>query len=153
MDISTIPSHSSILKFNEDGTFDNSFEFDLLEALPDLKFHDTPIIFGNEIVLPYVGDNWEWPADYDNRWTMYAEGAFQSVLINMDTKEVQPFTAFDKYSSNFLLNNFNGKSYRTARINNPSGLITVILEQESATEFREVSTHNGGVFRHIDQLW
>lgn len=158
VDASTLPSRHTILKFNTDGTYDQNFSFDLSEVIGEAAFYSAPsFVFGNEIVVTYIDSTYEFASEFSNRWGIYGDGEFKTMLVNMDTEEASSFEALSEYEYTSLMSNVEGKNYFGAGYTDEgptsNTAVSVILLQESATDFSVLSTHTGGDFQHVGKLW
>lgn len=158
VDISSIPPHSSLLKFNSNGNFDVDYEFDFEEVLGEITFGTAPTFkFDNQIVLTYLDSTFQLSTSFEDRWgSVYGEGAsskYKTVLIDMDSKEAVTFTVLDKYHGVEMLANINNESYFVAYYDIGSKANSDILIQKGATNFIVVTEHEGGNFTYISKLW
>ncbi|WP_438712046.1 hypothetical protein ACSTS3_06160 [Aquimarina muelleri] len=149
----TLPNPHSLLKVNDDGTFDANYEYNLDEVLDIEFYYDTPFIYDNKIVFTYVGNDYTWPS-FDERYYVIFTGNFKSVVVDLETDEVQSFNAFSKYTSARVLGVFDGQSYFAASTSNSDGTRDdYILQQNAIDDYTEVAKHKNGNIEHINKLW
>ncbi|MEM6737789.1 MAG: hypothetical protein AAF620_17145 [Bacteroidota bacterium] len=148
VDAFTIPSPWTVLRFNQNGTFDQDFKLNLEEIIPS-KLMQVSFVYDNKLVLTYRDLSYTFPSNFDDRWDIYSAEAF-SVSIDLTTKEVQPFASFNSYQwsvfwfkmddiNHFMAEDDSGNQY--------------ILRQDSFNDFTEVTRMSGGSFRTIARLW
>ena len=153
-DTTGLPNGFSYLRINQDGSFDPDFNFDLTEVLDVVYIRSSVLVFDNKLAVNYIDDaDYDFPAAYQDRYDVFSAGDLeQSVLIDLDTKEVTPFTALEGWNGSSLLNTIDGVNYY-AVFNTVDG-IAGILRQDGATNLTQLSTHNGGSgFETLDKLW
>ncbi|MEM8940070.1 MAG: hypothetical protein AAGC64_12055 [Bacteroidota bacterium] len=145
---------NAVLKINDDGAFDQSFNLDLSSLIPIHYFSSASFVFNNKIVLSYVSDDNPWPESYDNVYQDFPFDQTTTVIIDMETEQVEPFTGFNQYVFDNALpfgsldgvplieleDDVNGKEY--------------ILKQNSIDNYTLISQiDGGGAIQSIDRLW
>ena len=158
VNVNDLPNPFALLKVDEAGTFDPNFYVDLSDIIPIAFYASSIFVLDNKLVLTYVDANdYNHPASFDQRWTVYATGKFKTVMIDLETKEVTPFQAFSKYEFSGYANTIDGKNYFYAGFSD--GLITstsstsVYLRQDGINDYTVLTTHKGGSMSHIGKLW
>ncbi|GAA3627338.1 hypothetical protein [Flavivirga jejuensis] len=143
-----------LLKMDQNGSFDSSFEFDYTDAIPDLTYGGRIVyVYDNKIVMNY--DEAVWADAYDDAWDWWGDTSINhTVSIDMDTKEVTPYTALDGYGTILYRGTFDGSNYFSAytwdtSINN---WVTDVLKQNSVDDFTVVITFEQGPLV-INKLW
>ncbi|MEM6738292.1 MAG: hypothetical protein AAF620_19710 [Bacteroidota bacterium] len=135
------------LRLDDNGDFDTSFEFELTEVI-DIDYGGYLVAKnGDEILVDYY-DIDEWAEAWDDRWNWWGNSLYDKAsVINLETKEVAPFTGFDNYSNggNFI-NNIDGVNYFGGYnwIDNV-GWESDLLKQESFESFTVVTKGSAGV--------
>ena len=148
-----LPSPYTLLKVNNDGTFDSSFEYDLSEVVDIHFYSSTSFVYDNKIVLNYLDTSYTWSEIYDARWYVFAEDTYKAVVVDLATDEVKPFTALAGYDYGVPLKAIDNQSYIRAGYRDPNGRVDEILRQDAIDQFSVVTTHKGGIFQHYSKLW
>lgn len=139
----------SILKIDENGNFDDQFEINLKDEISDYQiWADASFVYDNEMAFVYSNDTL--PDSWENRYDFFDKPeSFQSVTINLDTKEVKPFSAFDEFDGVEPLSVIENTNYFRAW----SGESSSILRQNSLNNFESLSTLSNGPIMHFNKLW
>lgn len=154
VDDSALPHPFALLKLNADGSFDSDFYLDLNEIVPMAYFGVAAFVSDNKLVFNYVDDTHEWPASYDDASSSVSGTAKSSVMVDLETKEVTPFTAFSEYGGVNSLGTVDGVNYYWGYSYFGNGYDEDhLIAQNSAEDFSVVSTVVGGGFQHINKLW
>ena len=143
----------NLLKLNQDGSFDENYSLDLSEILPFTFIWGATFVYDDKFAIAYIDSaDFEFPAAYGDRFEVWENSdVVKSVIIDLETQEITPFTGFEGWSGAFLLNTIDGVNYYSA--NSASG-ISGLLRQDGANTMTQLSTHNGGSnFRAVDKLW
>ena len=155
LDTNSFPGVNTLLKFNENGTWDSDFKIDLTEVIPSLNiFTGASFIYQNKMAFIYSDS--ELDESFDNRWNFYNHpSTFHSVILDLNTLEVQSFTQFDDYTSVILLNHLDNVNYfRSNGEGNSDGVgVSRILKQNSIDDYGIFSEIEGGSFTHLGKLW
>ncbi|MEM0939198.1 MAG: hypothetical protein AAF600_06560 [Bacteroidota bacterium] len=149
-DPNVIPSSTSILRFNRDGTWDENFELDIADIDPGTRILWRPqFVVGNEIVVSY------WPPETEIRSDERNGGIFSqsrvAAIIDLDTQESRPFTSLDQYNGFNIIGEFKGTTYIGAfPVEGPN----ILVRQDDIESYTEVLTSAEGVsLRQVRQLW
>lgn len=140
----------SLLKVNDDGSFDPNYEFNLDDVL-DMKFYfNTSFIYDNKIVLAYVGDDYTW-GSFAERANVFAANT-RSAQVDLVTREVKPFEGLKGYNYNNIgtPRTIDGKTYLTIGI---SGSNAIILQQNAIDNYTDITKHSGGNIEYFNKLW
>ncbi|MEH6657350.1 hypothetical protein [Leeuwenhoekiella marinoflava] len=149
----TLPNPHSLLKVNNDGTFDASYEYNLDDVLDITLYFGTSFIYDNKIVFTYVGDDYTW-GSFDDRYTILYTGNFKAALVDLETNEVKPFDAFSDYTSARAFGIIDGKPFINASAIDSDGNETgFLLKQNAIDDYTEVTKHVGGDIEHFNKLW
>lgn len=150
--ISNPLSPTTVLKVQSDGLFDQSFAYDIRDALPGIKaVRNVPLVFDNFLVVNVEESTYEYPADPADRWG--SSPSSKVFKINMDTDEAEEFTALDDYNLWGYHTTIDGTQYFWAR-NDPDGVQhSSLLRQNSIDDYTQVSKFVGGQIRHVVRLW
>ncbi|MEM0940804.1 MAG: hypothetical protein AAGI25_13575 [Bacteroidota bacterium] len=71
----------------------------------------------------------------------------------METVEVSPFNAFDRYSAASLETTVDGTNYFWAEEVGDDASTSYLLRQNSADDYTVVSKHLSGEWAYINKLW
>jgi len=152
-DTTGLPNRWSVLKINQDGSFDPDFNFDLTEVIGISQYQTGVFVFDNQFVMTYIDTaDYEHPSSWGNRWDVFSEGPSsktKQIVIDMDTKEVSPFTAFSEYDGVFLENTIDDVSYFNA---GKSAGGQDLLRQNGVNDYIVTMTIDGE-FEAFDKLW
>ncbi|MEM9897696.1 MAG: hypothetical protein AAF789_15160, partial [Bacteroidota bacterium] len=155
LDPTQVPPPNTLLRFNDDGTFDPSFSFDYGEVLDIELFNVTSFIFNDKAVVIYwdSNDN-QLPPSFDD-WAAWRSNPNRSVSIDLTTKVVEPFDALDKYFFAAAQFNIEGVPYfRAGSTDSQGNLITYFLRQDGFDQFTEVGIYEGDVVvGSLGKLW
>ncbi|MEQ8472586.1 MAG: hypothetical protein RIC35_15450 [Marinoscillum sp.] len=149
----SLPSAHSLLRVNDDGTFDASYEYNLEDVL-DIEFYGgTSFIYNNKVVISYVGDDYTW-GSFDERFNVFSLGNFKSAVIDMETNEVSSFDALSDYDGAYSVGTIGDQTFLRAVARDTEGnQITYILEQNAIDSYTEITEHIGGNIEHFNKLW
>ncbi|WP_103864515.1 hypothetical protein [Aquimarina sp. I32.4] len=152
-----VPNPFALLKLNDDGTFDSDFYVDLSNVLPITFYASSTFMLDNKLVFTYVdAKEYNHPDSYDQRWSVYGGGDFKTVVLDLETLKVTPFTGLDEdYDYTQFNNTIDGAKYFFAGYTD-SALDTefsFFLRQDGFDDFKVVSSHKGGTMQHIAKLW
>lgn len=153
----SLPNPFAVVRLNADGTFDPDFYVDLSEALPVTFYASSTFLLDNKLVFTYVdATEYEHPDSYNERWSVYGVGDFKTVVLDLETKEVTPFTGFEvDYDYTQFNNTIDGSNYLFAGYTDASSdtEFSFFLRQDGFDDFTVVSSHEGGTMQHIGKLW
>ena len=142
------PGLFTLLKLDENGNFDSDFNVDLSEGSSINWYGRAATIFDNKVILTYA--NFEWPDSWDERWSFYGdETAFNTISLDLETKEVRPFTIFDDFIEVLYINTIDGTNYFTGFGADSSK----ILRQNGFEDYTEVLINAGGGILTLEKLW
>ena len=146
------PGLFTLLKLDANGNFDPNFSFDLSQALPKMKSYSrASSIYDNKIVLNYAAFD-KWPAAYaDRRSFLRNRALYKSVSVNLQTKEVKPFTAFKDYGEVLQINTVDKKTY-FAGFGYGANFTTTVLRQDGFDDYKVIMKHDGGILK-VKKLW
>ena len=151
------PNPFALLRLNEDGTFDQDFHVDLSNVLPVTFYASSTFIMDNKLVFTYVdATEYNHPDSYGQRWSVYGAGKFKTVVLDLETLKVTPFTGFQvDYDYTQFNNTIDGVKYFFAGYNDSSSdtEFSFFLRQDGFDDFKIVSSHKGGTMQHIAKLW
>lgn len=147
VDTTTLPNQFTLLKFNDDGTFDPNFELNLEELIPSENI-EVSFVFENKVVITYTDTTYTLPPNWDDRLTLFDQDIF-GASIDLTTREVRPFTAFDNYLFIIPWTVIDGTQYFLAFKDSEA----LIVRQDALEEYTEVSRISNGSFRTIARLW
>lgn len=154
VDSSELPSPFALLKLNADGSFDPDFFIDLGEIVPMSYYGVAAFVSNNKLVFNYIDDSHEWPSSYDDANSSISGLVNPSVIVDLETKEVKPFTAFSEYGGVNPLSTVDGVNYYWGYSYWSNGYDEDhIIAQNSAEDFTVVSSITGGGFQAINKLW
>ncbi|MGD1895059.1 MAG: hypothetical protein ACFB15_31255 [Cyclobacteriaceae bacterium] len=143
VDSSTLPSFTTLLKFNADGTFDPNFAFDLKEVL-DIYAMGSPIAFGNNkaIFTYYDIVDGGLPESFDDRF-QHRQGGVRIVSVDFDTRVASDFTGLAKYNVYVQPTaKIDGTFYHLAGSNDEDGnFISYYLRQDAFDQFTELGAY------------
>ncbi|WP_192348769.1 hypothetical protein [Algoriphagus sp. Y33] len=149
----TLPNPHSLLKVNNDGSFDAGYEYNLDDVLEMTLYFGTSFIYDNKIVFTYVGDDYTW-GSFDDRYTILYTGNFKAALVDLETNEVKPFDAFSGYTSARAFGIIDGKPFINASaIDSDGNQTSYLLQQNAIDDYTEVTKHVGGGIEHFNKLW
>ncbi|MDO5968263.1 hypothetical protein Q4Q35_00445 [Flavivirga aquimarina] len=141
----------TLLRMDSSGNFDTTFELDYSELFPITYGGRISMIYGNKMVINY--DEVTFPENYEARWDWWGDESINhTVVIDLETKEVNSFNAFADYSSIVYMGNFDGVNYFSAYNRGDNGWIVDVLKQNSIDNFTVVTTLVGTV-TDIGKLW
>ncbi|MEM9830039.1 MAG: hypothetical protein AAF944_05355 [Bacteroidota bacterium] len=148
VDTTNLPNQFSMLKFNDDGTFDPNFEINFEEIFPSERIQVSHI-FGNSVVVNYYDTSYTLPPNWDDRFSLFDQEV-KWATVDLTTKEVQPFNAFDNYNFVIEWTEIDGVSYFLA-----GGDETIdFIRQDGPNNFQVAVTGvNGAQPRHLARLW
>lgn len=147
---SNYPLHS-ILKFNSNGDYDKSFEFDLEDYIPIKITREVAFISEDNIVCVYYDTTYQ-AQSWENKYHFFSQPSIK-VSINLNTLEVEPFTALDEYNSFFHLNTIDGVNYiRTLQQFENQSTLATILRENSFGDYTVVTTLEGYTTSY-EKLW
>ncbi|MEM0940426.1 MAG: hypothetical protein AAGI25_11670 [Bacteroidota bacterium] len=149
VDMDQLPNPYAMLKVNPDGSFDENYSVDFSELLNTNFIARVGLVYDNEVVVSYIEGDHDFSASFDDRWAFWGDG-FKSSIINLDTKEVRDFDAFDGYVYTNQVAIIEGVNYFIAWAGLDQG--GLILRQESA-ELYTILSNAEGPFRNIGKLW
>ncbi|MEM6895710.1 MAG: hypothetical protein AAF554_18595 [Bacteroidota bacterium] len=149
VDPDTLPNPFTFLRFADDGTFDPNFELNVGELIPS-KFIQGSFVFNNKLVVTYRDTEYEWPDNFDDRFSVVAAESF-SASIDLTTQEVQPFNGFEGFTFAQPWTIIDGINYFYA-VRGENTEVS-LLRQDSIDDYTEVSSISGGAFRRIGRLW
>lgn len=151
--LETLPNPYSLLKVNDDGSFDTGYEYNLGDVLDITLYFGTSFIYDSKIVFTYVGDDYTW-GSYDDRYTILYSGNFKAALVDLETNEVKPFNAFSDYTSARAFGVYDEIPYINASaIDSDGNQTSYLLQQNAIDDFTEVTKHVGGGIEHFNKLW
>ncbi|GAA3627372.1 hypothetical protein [Flavivirga jejuensis] len=150
IDSSKYGSPYTLLKIDAEGNFDPSFEFNFSDVVPVTYGSNVVFAYKNQLVLEY--DEVAWPDAYDDAWNWWGdESVSHTVLIDLASKAVEPYSALEGYRRILFRGNFDGINYYSGFIK--ANDKAVILKQNSVNDFTIVSTLDGGIIQNIGKLW
>ncbi|MEM0939835.1 MAG: hypothetical protein AAF600_10695 [Bacteroidota bacterium] len=143
----------NILRLNNDGTFDDSWTFDMNAPLSTLgnplAVYDVVTVANNvAVILWREGD--AWPEDPAERWNEFgSQGRYAAV--NLVTGEASPFTAWSDYEGVGSAKPIDGVNYFIVwqSGNNEE----ILLRQNAFDSYTEVTKLTGGSIRTAARLW
>ncbi|MEM6845128.1 MAG: hypothetical protein AAF632_23145 [Bacteroidota bacterium] len=95
---STLPSSTTLLKFNSDGTFDPDFAFDLSEVM-DIRAIGRPFSFGSQgVVLSYWDSNDDgYPEVFSDRYQHRNASREKIAKVDFNSGTAEDFPTLSKY--------------------------------------------------------
>lgn len=154
VDMSTLPSTTNLIKFNDDGTFDPNFEFDFAEVIPNAKLlSPSALIFDNQILVFYLDSSFIFNPDYEDRYSIPFT-SYKTGLVDLNTKELKPSETnqFGPLSPNTWAI-VDGTVYFLTfgeEVNGEAPML--LLTRNSANNYTKVSEHFGGSIRLVAKL-
>ncbi|MEM0940240.1 MAG: hypothetical protein AAGI25_10705 [Bacteroidota bacterium] len=142
----------AVLKFNEDGTFDPNFYFDLSTVVPMTFLNSASMVRDNKIVINYVDNTYTHPESYDDKFDVYDSPDFKTASVDLITGEVEMFEALSQSSGTYLLNTIDGINYYQI-FDKDHETRNFLYRQNSLTDYTTVSTNETGRIIHIGKLW
>lgn len=141
----------NLLRLKVDGSFDQDFELDLGAILDNpLAVYDVISVTDQEaLVLWREGE--QWPTDPRNRYDNFYEYLRYSV-VDMRTKEAEPFKALDKYAGLTALQMIDGHNYYMTILKDEPDM-EILLRQNTLYDYTEVTRLKGGSVRMMKRLW
>ena len=156
VDMSTIGKPFVVLKLDENGGFDPSFEFDLESPLGLTFWAQSPFIADNKMVLSYADNTFNFP-EFDQKWSAY--GNLQPIsYIDLATGDVEEFTAFSSYTNSEILNSVENRNYFAANALDEGTNMwsSQLLVQNSINDYEVItiiSDNSNVFFRYYNKLW
>ncbi|MEM0940541.1 MAG: hypothetical protein AAGI25_12250 [Bacteroidota bacterium] len=146
----SLPRHT-VLKIGSDGNYDSTSGIVLDDLLPLKVTREAVYVSGDNLILAYFNNDWEVPA-WDDRYSVFSHVP-EMVSINMNTLEVQPFTAFEGYTSVNQAGVIDGIIYLWG-FQSQSGVDnTKILREDSFGNYTEITSLKNGWFSSFGKLW
>lgn len=155
VDTTQLAKPFNLLRIDQSGNIDPTFEFDIAEVLPITFFRAASGVFNNKFIFTYADDTWQWPDAYDDRFQVFGGAEFQTVAVDLTTGEVESFsTEFGSVNYRatlagtdyFVSTNFDPNTFEV----NESKLL---VQGSLVDDFTEVSSIQAGQFVHIDKLF
>jgi len=144
----------TMLRVNNDGTYDQSFSIDLRDTLNATGINLVAFVHDNKVVVIYSAESdFSIPADPSDRWDSYDPENVTKSTIDLNTGEITPFTALDNYKLFQPWANFDGVNYFWARNDFGDTEHSYVLRQNSFDNYTQVTELVGGQIRRIDKLW
>ncbi len=149
------PSPHTILRMNEDGTFDSDFAFDLDEVLDIEVFNELAFVFDNKAVINYVDSNdGQLPPVYDDRRDILGDASARTVAVDLTTGEVTNFDALDKYDFVIYYNTIDDLDYYINFSYDAEGTETsYIVRQDGFENYTELAVYESAAAQWVDKLW
>ena len=154
-DINEAPSPHTILRMNEDGSFDEDFAFDLDDVLDIEVFNELAFVFDNKAVINYIdSSDGQLPPAYDDRREIFSGTSARTVAVDLVTGEVTPFDVLDKYDFVIYYNTIDGKDYYINFSYDTEGTETsYIVRQDGFESYTELSSYENAAAQWVDKLW
>lgn len=156
------PADYKLLRLDDNGNFDPSFEFDL-SSVANVNYRPEVIAWeGNNVALNYfalpdtVNNPDAWEERFSLGWIIGLENMVRREIFNLETGEVEPFTAFDEYNGPiWRVGTVDGAPYVGAMSFNESRVGTSdLFRQESIDNFTLVTKGSPNVnLRNFNRLW
>jgi len=144
----------TLLKVNDDGTYDPSFSLDLGDSLNATGINSVPLVFNNKAFVIYSAESdFQIPLNPEDRWNSYNLENVTKSTIDLTTGEIEPFTALDNYKLFNFHTTIDGVNYMWARNDIDDTQYSYILRQNAIDDYTEVSEFVGGQIRHVRKLW
>ncbi|RAV30322.1 hypothetical protein [Sinomicrobium soli] len=151
--LETLPNAHTLLKVNDDGSFDADYAYNLDDILDITLYYTTTFIYDNKLVFTYVGDDYTW-GSFDERYNILYTGNFRAAMIDLETNEVQPFDAFSGYTGAIAFGVLDGNSYiKASGLDSDGNETSSLLQQNAIDDYTEVTKHVGGNIEHFNKLW
>lgn len=152
---SSAPSPHTVLRFNDDGTFDSSFEFNLDDVLDIEVYSESVLVFDDKLVLNYYdSDDGQLDPSYDDSRNLLDRINARTVSVDLNTGEVNEFTALSEYDFVILYNRIDGVNYYIAFSTVTSAFDTShILRQNAIDDYTELGTYSGAAAQWVGKLW
>lgn len=150
----SLPKPRTLLKVNDDGTFDPNYEYNLDDVLGMAFYYSTSFIYDNKIVFTYVSDDYKWGSFAEAAYIFGAD--FKTAQIDLETNEVKPFDGLSGYSYNSLGEGrtIDGKTYVGISDNRTdTDRSSTILQQNAIDDYTVITKHSGGNIEHYNKLW
>ena len=144
------PFHT-VLKFDENGDFDPNFELKLDDILPLHVTREVVFASGENLVCVYIDTSYVVPP-YDDRYDMFSAPTHK-VSINVNTKEVTPFTALSQHNSLFKLTSIDGVNYINGNDQIDGEWVVTMNRENSFGDYSKVTVIEGGFFQNFNKLW
>lgn len=142
----------SVLKLNDNGNIDDSYEVNLEEGLPNITIYkSSSFVYQDNAVFTYSED--EITGSFDDRFANYNAMESKAVSYNLNTHEVKPFTAFDTYLFVNRKAIIDGKGHFAAYTATSDSYNTDLLVQNGLENFTVIATIQGGDFPYVEKLW
>ncbi|MEM6842290.1 MAG: hypothetical protein AAF632_08685 [Bacteroidota bacterium] len=149
------PSPHTVLKFNNDGTFDPNFELNLDDYLDIEVYAEAVLVADNKIVLNYYdsADDQLDPSYEDSR-AIFGRTNARTVAVDLTSGEVTEFTALSQYDFVILNNRIDGVNYYIAFSTGESAFDTShILRQNSVNDYTQLGIYSGTAIQWVGKLW
>ncbi|MEM0940247.1 MAG: hypothetical protein AAGI25_10740 [Bacteroidota bacterium] len=154
-DPSQAPSPHTVLKFNDDGTYDPNFLLDLDQVLDIEVYSEAVLVFDNKLVLNYYDSNdGQLAPSYEDSRDLFAQVSARTVAVDLNTGEVTEFTALSKYDFVILYNRIDGVNYYIAFSSEVTAFDTsYILRQNAIDSYTELGAYSNAAAQWVGKLW
>ena len=140
----------SILRLDDNLDFDSNYFLDLEQLFPEISiFMSTAFIESGQIQVTY--NDFEVPS-WDQRFGFFTNPS-KSALIDLETLEVNDFTALDQFSAVLVRAAFEGRNILVGLDQVNGETQSTLLRQEGATEFTSILSQIGGTIGNAQKLW
>ncbi|MEM9673169.1 MAG: hypothetical protein AAF992_11275 [Bacteroidota bacterium] len=149
------PPPHTILRLNNDGSFDPDFELKLDDVLDIEVINEAFFVNDNKIVLTYIDSNDAQlaPAFSDHR-DIFARSTARTVAVDITTGEVSNFTALDQYDFIIPYNVIDGLTYFICFTTQVEAFDTShIVRQDNFDSYTELATYQDAAAQWVDKLW
>ncbi|MEM9720534.1 MAG: hypothetical protein AAGA10_14835 [Bacteroidota bacterium] len=152
---SDTPSPHTVLKFNDDGTFDPSFQLNLDEVLDIEVYSEAVLVADNKIVFNYYDSNdGQLAPSYEDSRSLFDEVSARTVAVDLTTGEVTDFTALSKYDFIIIYNTIDGVNYYVAFTSEVTAFDTsYIVRQDAIDSYTELGTYSNVAAQWVGKLW
>lgn len=145
---------NTILRLNQDGTFDENFELNLDTVIGEITMSENTV----GIVDGKIGLNYYYResglSDFENRWDIWEDPANTKYsIVDLQTKEVSSFNGFEGLNLNgaWPVNNVEGRTYLGGGHNGWQD--SYILRQNSINNYEIVTSVDNGAIFTFNKLW
>ncbi|MEM0940251.1 MAG: hypothetical protein AAGI25_10760 [Bacteroidota bacterium] len=142
----------TVLRVDDDGIFDQSYELNLDEVIDDFSITMRPVIaFQDEVLFTYYTTSLN-DFTWDDRYNFFDNTSDARIVrLNLLTGEYSTATAFDVYAEVEFQNNIDGVNY--IRAYNQDYTKTYTLRQNGIDSYEQLQGADNGVIMYTNKLF